>query len=157
MFSLPSLKKALLAIGVICVAGVSVVAFALFPSIMSLLVGISLFAVTLLADSAVSQLVLNSDPIFTMRRTLVLSLVGWLFWFLLLSLGGGLSLWFGWLVWVKFSLLGYATVLTLRVLVFTATSNAAKWRQLVSIFLQPTLCILVFLVFWISIASAFFL
>ncbi len=157
MFSLPSLKKALLAVGVICIAGVSAVAFVPFPSIIPLLLGLTLFTITILADSAVSRLVLNRDPIFTMRRTLVLSLVGWLFWFLLLSLGGGLSLWFGWLVWIKFSLLGYAAVLTLRVLVFTATSNAAKWRQLVSIFLQPTLCIFAFLVFWINIPFAFLL
>ena len=157
MFSLPSLKKALFAVGITCIAGVNIVDFVLFPSITSLLLGFSLFAVTLLADSAISQLVLKRDPIFTMRRTLVLSLVGWLFWFVLLSLGAGLSLWLGWLVWIKCSLLGYAVVLTLRVMVFTATANLAQWRQLVSIFLQPTLCILAFLVFWISISSISFL
>jgi putative membrane protein len=157
MFSLPSLKKALLLVGVICIAGVSVVTFALFPSVISLLLGILLFTVTIFADSAVSQVVLKCDPIFTMRRTLVLSLVGWLFWFLLMALGVGLRPWFGWLVWVKFSLLGYALVLTLRVLVFTATSNAGQWRRLVSIFFQPTLCIVVFFGFWLSISSGSYL
>jgi len=39
--------------------------------------------------------------------------------------------------------------------VFSATSSAAKWRQLVSVFLQPTLCIVAFVAFWISISSAF--
>jgi putative membrane protein len=114
----------------------------------SLALGISLFAVTFLADSATNKVVLKGDPIFSMRRTLVLSLAGWVFWLVFLGLGAGLSFAFGWLLWVKFSLLGFAVVVTLRFMVFNAISSATKWRQLLSTLLQPALSIAVFLVFW---------
>jgi putative membrane protein len=153
MFFLPSYKKALLAVALVCVAGVSLSAFTLFPSINSLILGISLFAVTFLADSVTSKIVLKSDPIFSMRRTLVLSLAGWLFWLFFIALGVGLGFAFGWLLWVKLSLLGFASVVTLRCIVFTATSSADKWRLVLSTLLQPTLCIIAFLVFWAAISS----
>ncbi len=148
MFTLPSYRKALLALAVICIAGVSLLSFAVFPSIASLILGISLFAVTFLGDSAINKIILRSDPIFSMRRTLVLSLVGWLFWLFFIAIGVGLNFAFGSLIWVKLCLLGFAAVVTLRFIVFTATSSAATWRRLLSILLQPALCITAFLVFW---------
>jgi len=154
MFFLPSFKKALLAVAVICIAGVSLSAFTIFHSISSLILGFSLFVVTYLSDSVTSKIVLKSDPIFSMRRTMVLSLAGWLFWLLFNTLGVGLGFVFGWLLWVKLSLLGFAVVVTLRCIVFTAISSAAKWRQVVTILLQPTLCIIIFLIFWATISSA---
>lgn len=150
MFTLPSYKNALLAVAAICIAGVSLAAFVFSPSIASLILGISLFAVTFFADSIISKIILKKDPIFSMRRTLVLSLTGWLFWLFFIAVGVGLGFAFGPLLWVKLSLLGFAAVVTLRVIVFTATSSAAKWRQLLSTLLQPTLCIVAFLVFWVS-------
>jgi putative membrane protein len=153
MFTLPSFKKALLAVAAICVAGVSFSALALFPLIGSLILGISLFAVTFLADSVTSKVVLKNDHIFSMRRTLVLSLAGWVFWLFFIVLGVGLGFVFGWLLWVKLCLLGFAVVVTLRFMVFTATSSAAAWRRLMSTLLQPAFCIAVFLFFWVSYPS----
>jgi putative membrane protein len=150
MFFLPSTKKALLAVAAICVVGVSLSAFALFPPINSLILGISLFMVTFFADSLISKIVLKSDPIFSVRRTLVVSLAGWLFWFFFIALGVGLSFAFESLLWVKLCLLGFAVVITLRFIVFTATSSADTWRRLLSTLLQPALCIVAFIVFWIG-------
>ena len=150
MFTLPSFNKALLALAATCIVGVSLAAFALFPLIGSLILGASLFSLTFLADSVTSKVVLKNDPIFSMRRTLVLSLAGWVFWLLFLALGAGLGFAFGWLLWVKLCLLGFAAVVTLRFMVFNATSSAAAWRRLLSTLLQPTLCIAAFLAFWIS-------
>ncbi len=150
MFTLPFFKTAFLAVAATCIVGVSLTAFARFPLISSLVLGISLFALTFLADSVTSKVVLKGDPIFSMRRTLVVSLVGWGLWLLFLVLGVGLGFAFGWLLWAKFSLLGFAVVVTLRFLVFNATSSAAAWRRLLSILLQPALCIAAFLVFWVS-------
>lgn len=155
MFSLPSLKKTLLAVATICIVGIGVATFLLFPSLYSGLLGISFFAVTLLSDFIVSKVILKRDPIFTLRRTLVLSLTGWLLWFVFITLGVLMSFWFDGLLWVKLPLIGYAVVLTLRTLVFSAVSSAAKWRQLVSVFLQPMLCIVSFVAFWIGISSDF--
>ena len=150
MFFLPSLKKTLLAVALLCITGVSLSAFTLFHSINSLILGISLFAVTFLMDLFVSKIVLKSDPIFTTRRTLVLSLAGWLLWLFFNALGVGLSFAFSSLLWVKLCLLGFAVVVTLRSLVFIATSTASRWRQVLSTLLQPSLCITVFLIFWIT-------
>jgi putative membrane protein len=153
MFTLPSYRKALLALALLCVVGLSLSAFALFPSVGSLILGISLFTITFFADSLTNKVILKNDPIFSMRRTLVLSLVGWLFWFLFLAAGVGLSFAFGALIWVKLSLLGFATVVTLRFIVFTATSNVAKWRQVFSTLIQPTLSAATFFVFWTTISG----
>jgi putative membrane protein len=153
MFSLPSYRKALLAVAVICIAGVSLSSFVFLHSLSSLALGISLFALTLFADSIVSKIILKNDPIFLMRRTLALSFFCWLFWLFFIAVGVGLGFGFGWLLWVKLCLLGFAAVVTLRVIVFTATSSAANWRRLLSTLFQPTLCIVAFLVFWDSISN----
>ena len=153
MFTLPSYRKALLAIAATCILGVSLCAIALFPLINSLFLGFVLLAITFFADSVTSKIILKEDPIFSMRRTLVVSLVGWIFWFFFLSLGVGLGFVFGWIFWVKLSLLGFAVVLTLRLIVFTATSSASTLKRLASTLLQPTLCIAAFLIFWTGYPS----
>jgi putative membrane protein len=154
MFFLPSYKKSLVAVAIICVGGVVLCSFALFRSIGSLVLGVSLFALTLLADTITSKAILRGDPIFSTRRILAMSFFGWLLWLAFIALGVGLGYAFGWLLWVKLCLLGFGAVLTLRILVFSATSYAAKWKQALSTLLQPTLCILAFLAFWVSISSA---
>jgi putative membrane protein len=113
--------------------------------------GIFLFALTFLADLVVTKAILRDDSIFTMRRTLVVSLVGWVFWLFFIVVGVGLGLALGSILWVKFSLIGFAAVLTLRFVVFMATSSAAKWRQLLSMLFEPALCIIAFLVFWVTV------
>jgi len=89
-----------------------------------------------------------------LRRTLALSLFCWLLWLFFIAIGVVLGFAFGWLLWVKLCLLGYAAVVTLRGVVFIATSSAAMWRKLLSVLLNPTLCIVAFLAFWGGISSA---
>jgi putative membrane protein len=157
LFFLPSFKKALLSVAVICIFAVGLSTFALLRSIQgladSLVLGISLFAITLMADLIVSKLLLRSDPIFSLRRTLLLSLFSWLFWLLFLVAGVGLSFPFGFLLWVKLCLLGYSAIITLRIIVLMTTSTAASWRKGLSVLLQPTLCLAVFVVFWTAVSS----
>jgi len=158
LFSLPSYKKSLLAIAIISIVVVGLSTFALFPSIQGLtsglVLGISLFALTLVADSVMSRIILKVDPIYLLRRTLALSLFCWLLWLFFIAIGVVLGFAFGWLLWVKLCLLGYAAVVTLRGVVFIATSSAAMWRKLLSVLLNPTLCIVAFLAFWGGISSA---
>ena len=149
MFTLPSFNKAFLSVAAICIGGVSLCNLSAFPAVGSLVLGITLFAVTFLADSFTSKAVLKNDPVFSMRRTLVVSLVGWGLWLVFLALGVGLGFVFGWLLWVKLSLLGFAVVVTLRLIVFNATCSAASWRRYLSILLQPALCIATFIMFWL--------
>jgi putative membrane protein len=158
LFSLPSYKKSLLAIAIICIVVVGLSTFAIFPSIQGLtsglVLGISLFALTLIADSVMSKIILKVDPIYLLRRTLAISFICWLLWLFFIAIGVVLGFAFGWLLWVKLCLLGYAAVVTLRGVVFIATSSAAMWRKLVSVLLNPTLCIVAFLAFWAGISSA---
>jgi putative membrane protein len=154
MFFLPSYKTALIAVAAICIGAFSLCAFAIVPSFYSLGLGVSLFTITFIADLIVSKVLLKSDPIFSTRRTTVVSLVSWLLWLVLSALGVGLALLFGWLLWVKLSLLGFAVVVTLRILVINATSTAAKWRQTVSILLEPVLAVALFAAFWAGISPA---
>ncbi|MGD0643569.1 MAG: DUF2070 family protein [Candidatus Bathyarchaeia archaeon] len=155
MFSLPSFKKAILALAALCIiAGLS----AFFVSstyglIGTLSFGISLFALTLAADFIITQLLLGRDLIYSLRRTLALSVVGWLLWLIFVLIGVALSFPFGALTWVKLCLVGYAAVITLRGVVFIATSSAATWRKLASVLLNPIFCIVAFVIFWAGIPA----
>jgi len=154
MFYLPSYKKAILTVAAICIIAINLSTLLLFPSLSSLALGVSLFIITYITSAIVSKSLLKKDPIFSIRRTLVLSAIGWVIWLVFIVLGVGLSFWFGWLLWVKLTLLGFAAVVTLRFLVFNATSTAERWRQLLSIMLEPILSIGAFLVFWAFISNA---
>ncbi len=156
MFSLPSFKKALAGVAVLSFV-IGVFAFVASPSqglTNALVLGLSIFILTLSADLLMNKVLLKGDPIFSLRRILVLSLAGFGFWLVFIVIGVGLSFSFGWLLWIKLSLLGYAVITTLRIIVLTATSMAANWRKGLSVLLQPMFCIVAFLVFWTGISSA---
>jgi putative membrane protein len=155
MFYLPSLKKGLFGVAVLCVL-VALSAYAVVPSrgfVLALAFGVSLFVLTLAADLIISKLLLRGDPIYILRRTTDLSLFSWAFWLVFIVIGVALSFPFGWMVWVKLCLLGFAAIVTLRIIVFMATSTAASWRRGLAVLLQPTLCLIVFLAFWAGISS----
>jgi len=68
-------------------------------------------------------------------------------------LGLGLSFSFGSLIWVKLCLVGYAVVVTLRAVVFIATSSSATWKNLTAVLINPVLYVLVFVGFWSGIPA----
>lgn len=156
LFFLPTFKRALLIVAVLCIGIVGLSGAALFPSvdglITSLFFGVSLFAVTILSDYITSKIVLH-DPIYVLRRTVALSLFGWVFClpFILLGVAIGAAFNFWW--WIKLCLLGLAAVLTLRFVVFLATSSVSISRRLLASLLQPFFCLAVFLAFWIRLAN----
>jgi len=155
MFSLPSTGKVLIAVAAECIV-VGIVAFFVSPAYGlagALGFGVLLVALTLTADLVITQLILKKDPIYTLRRTLALSVVGWAFWLLFLIIGAVLRFPFGALVWVKLCLVGYAVVITLRATVLIATCSAATWRKLTAALINPFLCILGFAVFWTGISA----
>jgi putative membrane protein len=152
MFFLPSFRKSLLSLAAICVLGVGLSTFFLFPSVQGLagclVLGVSLFLLTFVADFATTRLILKTDPIYLLRRSLALSLFCWLLWLLFIVVGVALAFTLNWLLWVDLCLFGYAAVVTLRATVFIATSSAATLRKVVSALLSPIFCILVFFAFW---------
>jgi putative membrane protein len=152
LFSLPSLKTALAGTAILSFV-IALLSYIASPSIglfAALVLGLSLFALTLASDLITSKVILSGDPIFNLRRTMAVSLVGLTFWLIFILLGVGLSLPFGWLLWVQLSLLGYGVALTLRITVTMATSMSAALRRGISVLLQPVLCVIAFFVFWSS-------
>lgn len=154
LFFLPSLKKALIGIVAITIIGVPLTAYALYPSLNSILLGISLFVITVAVDFLVSKAVLLNDEIFNMRRTLAMSFYNWLMWLAFMALGALFGFFFGGTLWLKLALIGYGAVITLRIMVLAATSYKSKPRQLVTALLQPLLCSLAVGAFWITQTGA---
>jgi putative membrane protein len=99
-----------------------------------------------------SKVILHVDPIYILRRTVALSLFCWVLWafFILLGVAFGLAFDVSW--WIKLSLLGFGAVLTLRLIVFIATSSAGTLRQVLSALLWPYICIGGFMVFWSGVS-----
>ena len=155
MFTLPTVKKTLAAVAALCIImGVS--SYTVPHSqdlIASLALGVALFVLTFAADSITTKLILRGDAIFTLRRTAVLSLFSLTFWFVFIIVGVGLSFPFGVLAWVELSLLGYAIVVTLRIVVLKATSMASIWSKGFTVLLQPTFCVTAFVVYWAGIKN----
>ncbi|MDR0492073.1 MAG: DUF2070 family protein [Nitrososphaerota archaeon] len=154
LFSLPSYKKSLLYVSVICIVGASLTAYTL-DNFFSLALGILFFVGTMFADLVVSRVILRDDLIFNLRRTSAVSLVGWLIWLVFMVLGTVLGLIFDSILWAKFVLLGFAASLTLRSLVIMATSESGVWRQVLAVLLQPVLCMIALLGFWVGLSSGF--
>src|SRR3972149_2211737 len=145
LFFLPPFKKALGWVGVLCVGVVGFSTFLLFGSFdwlaLSLLLGVSLFAINLFFDYVLSNLVLRRDPVFTIRRTVGLTLFCWVLWLPFILLGVVFGAVFGLWLWIRFCLLGFCVVLTLRAVVFFSVSSAGTVRGAVASLLQPLGCI----------------
>lgn len=154
LFSLPSLKKSLIINMLLGAVGITLTIYTLVPGLTSIALGLSVFVITILTDLFSSKVILHNDPVFIIRRASAMSLTCWLIWLVFMALGAILSLIFGSILWIKFTLIGYAAVTTLRIMVISATSFAPKWRQLTSALLQPLLCVGVFLTFWASTSTS---
>ncbi len=155
LFSLPSLRTSLAALAVICFGVVGFSTLLLIPTFegfgLGLSLGSSLFALTLLVDYTVAHLVLKGDAIFVIRRTAALSMFCWVLWLAFIAPGAIAGAVFGFWLWVKLCLLGFAAVLTLRSVVFLSTSNAGATRRMLASLLQPVFCMLPFLVYWAAV------
>jgi putative membrane protein len=150
LFSLPKYQTSLFAITAICAIGVTLTAWVFLPIEYSLTLGIIALASTIIADLTICKVLLKDDPIFNVRRTSVVSLTGWLFWILFLALGAALGYFLDGMMWVKFALIGFGAVLTLRFLVMSTVATGAKWRQITAALIQPLLVIAVFLFIWFA-------
>jgi len=149
LFTLPSHRKILLLLAVLCVIGgflsIIFVSSSVDRFVVGLIFGFSLFSVDLLCDYVITKTVLKQDPIYDLRRITALSLFCWVLWFSFILVGvllNDLSL------WVKLSLLGFSAVLILRLTVFSATSILDFKRIFTASFAQPFLCIIPFLLVW---------
>src|SRR4030042_1458238 len=141
LFFLPSFRKTLATVGFLCICIVGLSTVALFPSfggfIWGLFLGVSLFVLTLFFDWIVSNLVLKQDLIFDMRRTVALSLFCWVVWLAFIIPGIAFGVAFGSSLWIILCLLGFSAVLTLRFVVFVASTANGFIRSILASLLQP--------------------
>ncbi len=150
LFFLPSFKSALDGVAIMClIAGIVSVFFyrSLEGLIVGLLLGFSIFLLNFLADWIISKKVLH-DAVFVLRRVVVLSFFGWIFWLAVIAVGVVLGLAFAPVWWVKLCLLGFAVLVTLRTVVLFSVASAGLANRLLAVLLQPVACIIPFAVFW---------
>ncbi len=104
---------------------------------LGLLLGITFFLATLLADLMISLSFMRTDPVYNLRRCSGLSVFSWLLWLSFMFLGSIFNVFLESHFWVKMFFLGFCPVLMLRLLVFSSTSSTSYSGTLVSSILQP--------------------
>ncbi|MEM2994608.1 MAG: DUF2070 family protein [Candidatus Bathyarchaeia archaeon] len=151
LFKLPSNKKIVLILALLCIVGGALSEVASIPSLTGLvnglLFGCSIFLITLFFDYTAHLVFFRNHPIYDLRRTVGLSLFCWGFWLFFIVVGVVAS--FIHVLWLfRLWLLGFFAVFILRFVVLNSTSfTSCKWLFLASI-LQPFLCVVVFAIFW---------
>lgn len=144
LFTLPSHKKIVVSLCILCALGGPLTIFPLrrtsFDLALGLIFGVVFFCTTLLADLIIYVGFMRNDPVFNLRRCSALSLFSCLIWFGLIFVGGLTSFFLGnSFVWAKLFLLGFSFALILRFLVFSTTSFSDREGVFVSSILQPAL------------------
>ncbi|MEM2971599.1 MAG: DUF2070 family protein [Candidatus Bathyarchaeia archaeon] len=151
LFKLPAYKTMVLILVLFCMVGGILSAVVFLPSLIGLvnglLLGFSLFLITLAFDYTTHLVFFRNDPIYDLRRTVGLSLFCWGFWLFFIAVGVVASLIH--LLWLfRLWLLGFFAVFILRFVVLNSTSlTGCKCLFLASI-LQPFLCVVIFAIFW---------
>jgi putative membrane protein len=158
LFTLPTYKRAVSLLTLICVGAGLLSAFILFPPLEGIInglsLGFSLLIVDLILDYAVSISVLSRDSIYDLRRTTALSLFSWVLWFFFIIVGVVTAAAFDLSsLLLKLCLLGFSAVLILRLTVFYSTSPMSRKRVLAASLLQPFSCVILFLAFWAKTLS----
>lgn len=158
LFQLPSYKRAILILALLCISSGVLSAIALLPNLMGLVnglfIGFSIFLANLIVDRVTSVVLLRADPIYDLRRTLALSLFCWIFWLFFIVVGVAIAVFISALWLFKLWLFGFFAVLIFRFVVLNSTSSTGYKRLLLTSILQPFLCVVPFTVFWIQTGLA---
>ncbi len=145
LFTLPSHARIVLFLFIACTVGGLLAVLPMNLSFngltLGLLLGMSFFFFTLIADFIVYECFMKVDPIFNLRRCSTVSLVSCMIWGFFLFLGGAISFFLGEpVLWVKLFLVGLCAVLILRLIVFYSVASVSKRRVIATSFPQPLLC-----------------
>lgn len=153
LFRLPSDRKVFSALAFVCIVAGLLSAVLVAPSTSGVfngfLLGLTVFAVGLVAGSITYMLILTKDTIYNLRRIMAISLFSWGMWLLFILAGitlaflSGLQNW-----WLRFCLLGFSAVIILRLIVLSSTTQIGKTRVFAASILEPLLCVSPFLAFW---------
>ncbi|MEM3696092.1 MAG: DUF2070 family protein [Candidatus Bathyarchaeia archaeon] len=158
LFKLPTYKKVILFLAIICLSLGLVFASTFFSNleglVLGLLLGISLFSISFVVDHFATTRLLRREPIYDVRRTAALSLYCWVLW-LLFIVGGAFFAIFT-VVWlVRLLFLGFSAVLILRLIVLNSTSFASYKRLFAASVIHPVSCIIPFLFILTKAAYSF--
>ncbi|MEM3672638.1 MAG: DUF2070 family protein [Candidatus Bathyarchaeia archaeon] len=162
LFWLPSLRKVIILLGLICVFNGLLSTVALFNQLEGvfngLILGFSLFSISLISDYFTAKILLQRNPIYTFRRTVAVSLFCWFFWLIFIVAGVFCISVFGAQLWlIKLCVFGFYAVLIFRLTVVNATLSAGYTRCFAVSFLSPYLCIVPFVVLWVKSSYITFL
>ena len=159
LFRLPSIRRALSLLPFLCLGCGLLSALVVFPSLLGLygglLLGGALFATSLFADHVTNRLILPRGTIFNFRRTVGFSLVCWALWFFFVFVGVVLAVTAGLQWWIRLCLLGFSAVMILRLVVVGSIASVSYKRILAVSLIQPFLCVVPFLIFWVFIGYSF--
>ena len=147
LFTLPSHKKIVILLCVLCVPSGLLTILLLSPNYFGLTIGLifglAFFFIVSLSDLIIYFSFMKEDPVFNLRRCSALSIFSCLMWFAFIIIGSLITVLLeNSAIWIKFFLLGFSFALILRLLVFSTISFASRRVIFFSSILQPVLCII---------------
>ena len=146
LFILPSHQKIALFTFLLCLAGGIIIISLLLQAsiILAIQFGLLLFSLTTISDLLIRQGLMQSDPVYNLRRCAALSMFSILLWFGFLIIGSLLTRIFNflWIFWIDFFLIGFGAICILRMIVLFSTSFPSFWRMVTSSLVQPIVCLL---------------
>lgn len=160
LFKLPSYKRVVSFLAVICVGiglfSTILVSSSLESLLSSIYLALSLLVITLVLDFVTSKVILKGDPLYDLRRTAAVSLVSLGVWFFFVVIGVVLALPLGELWHVRFCLLGFSATMIFRLIVLDATSSVGHVRSIVAALIFPFSWTVPFFAFSIEINYTIF-
>lgn len=144
LFTIPSYKKIVLGLSVLCILGGILAILPLHLSyegfILGLIFGGFVLYVTISSDFIIHYCCVKRDPILNMKRCAALSLFSCFVWFGFIVFGSALTIFLGNTgIWIKLFLLGFCAMLICRFFVFSISSFATRRTVFLSSLMQPTL------------------
>ena len=145
LFVLPSYRKIVLLTFLECTIASVLTLFSVagVQLYLALQFGLFLFLVSAFSDLMIRHVFFESDQVYNTRRCSALSMFSILLWFGFLIVGSLLvrliSLWS---FWVDLSLVGFAAVCILRLIVLFSTSFVTYWKVVGASIAPPIICLL---------------
>ncbi|MBS7643548.1 DUF2070 family protein [Candidatus Bathyarchaeota archaeon] len=144
LFTFPTHRTLIMLQFVIGSIGGGLAFFPLFSSfVMSTMTGICIFvAPSMIGDILIKSIIIRNDPVFNLRRCAALSLIGGTLWVGITIIGGIISfLTMNPVALGRAFILGFGTVLALRLLAFYAISFSKNYQNFFAAITQPLLCL----------------
>ncbi|MEM2522895.1 MAG: DUF2070 family protein [Candidatus Bathyarchaeia archaeon] len=159
LFTLPSYRKSLAFSAIVCLTMGLLYTFIFYRSVTGLIggliLGIALFAISVLLNYLLRLCIFAKDPVYDLRRTAALSLSCWVLWLPFVLIGSVAAVLFNVLWAVKLCLLGFSAVLIFRLIVLYVTSSSGTMRFLAASIIPLLVFLAPFTFLWLDVTSLF--